>query len=196
MEKKSFDCYLMNAVYLSELWAFQDLDRFKKNNPELWNDEREQQLNDEMRHYKMCLAALREEDSQICHDLNFSMQARLYSQLFQFDPPKSLKELSGIHHIFEKRAVWVFKTYQKVGSNEKFKKIYKAILKDESVHNQQLKIFSTDGPGFELNQIDRKIWKQLLPGQFGRKIFSSNDLWQWYYGSHSTPFSQIESGML
>ena len=186
-EDEKFDLYLMNAVCLSELWAFQDLSNFKKAYPNLWGRQLEDQLADEFRHYRMCFGALKDEAFEPQTDLSFSMQEKLYAPFFNLRPVESLQDLASLHSVFERRAVWVFKTYQKVGRNEKFKKIFKAILKDEADHNHQLRALGPEQVNNALRLVDQNIWRKLLPAKFGPKIFSSVDLWRWYYSPSLSP---------
>jgi hypothetical protein len=77
----TFDHFFMNHAYLSEYWLQEYLRRFKVEHSSHWDQALEEQLDDEIRHTKMCHAALAHQGITPIHDLKFSIQERLYGRI-------------------------------------------------------------------------------------------------------------------
>ena len=186
MSHLTFDDALMNAIYLSEKWAAMDLERIKLLWPLEWNEEKEMQLKDEWRHANMCLNALELHSKIISHDVRFAMQEKLY-ELFINMRAMDIPTFNAIQETMEARAVWVFKTYHRIGENQLYKNVYQNILRDEERH-QLLYIDLEPTPFFkELKKVDRFIFRKFLPMNFGSMMFKSEPLWKWYYSLEKHP---------
>ncbi len=186
MIHKNKDDALINSAYLSELWAVNDLLRLKNLYPAAWSPEREVQLQDEIRHANMLLHALRSKDSIIVKDLAFSMQAKLYGMFIDLGKTKSLIEAAQVHDMTERRAVWIYRTYRRVGTDRDYKKVANDICIDEQNHFD----INSDQIGEEdansvfadsIVKIDQFLFSKYLPEKFGSIVFASDDFWNFYY---------------
>jgi hypothetical protein len=181
---KTLDDAFLNTAYLSELWAVKDLVRIKKLFPKSWNADREQQLNDESNHARLLLNELKKNSKVIVEDLAFSMQERLYRKYINLSESNSISASGIVHNMTEARALWIYKTYLKVGTNQEYKNCILNIIEDEKRHF----IYNTDcidqQDGFltaSIRSVDKAIFRTILPMQFGRIIFNSEKFWNNYY---------------
>ena len=185
----------LNSAYLSELWAVQDLLKMKKKFPQYWNDAREKQVHDEINHASLLLNAIKSQTNEIIFDTAYSMQERLYKKYINFSLARTAGEHCNIHQITEHRAKWIYKTYLRINPESSFRKIIETILWDEKQH---INIdFAADSESILLSQslksIDRMLFKNILPSQYGNYIFSNYLFWDWYYqGAQPTKNVQTE----
>ncbi len=186
MIHKNNDDALINSAYLSELWAVNDLLRIKNMFPHAWSNERETQLQDEVRHANLLLTIMRSKDVPVIKDLNYSMQSRLYKPLIDLGKTATLSEAAIVHEMTERRAVWIYKTYRRVGIDKDYKNVALGICNDEEAHfniNQdQMNPSDLNGALADaVFKIDKFLFNEYLPSKFGRIVFSSNDFWSYYY---------------
>ena len=186
MLHKTKDDALINSAYLSELWAVQDLSRMKKLHWDLWSPERETQLQDEVRHANMLLNVLKKKQAVVVKDLAYSMQERLYAHVVRLNSTHNMSEASLVHNMTERRAVWIYKTYQKVGQDPDYKEVVAEIYQDEKNHfavndhdigSASLNHFLAEN----VKRADRFLFRKYLPEKFGSIIFNSEDFWNYYY---------------
>jgi hypothetical protein len=178
------DDAFLNSAYLSELWAVKDLIRIKNLFPKNWSTDREQQLNDEVRHARLLLNELKKNSKVIVEDLAFSMQEKIYRKYINLSSYNTMSSSGIVHNMTEARALWIYKTYLKVGNNQEYKDCIVGIIEDEKKHfiyntdviDQQDSFFKT-----AINSIDKAIFRTILPMQFGRVIFNSDNFWKKYY---------------
>ncbi|MBC7766381.1 ferritin-like domain-containing protein [Arenimonas sp.] len=180
------DDALINSAYLSEIWAVNDLIRLKSLFPSSWTIEREKQLQDEIRHANLLLNAMKTKKAVIVKDVNYSMQSRLYGEFLDLGKTQSLVEAAQVHEMTERRAVWIYRTYRRVGSDQDYKKVANEICQDEMEHFdinadqimlKDLNILLSDS----IIKIDNFIFQKYLPEKYGSIIFSSEDFWNFYY---------------
>lgn len=186
MIHKNKDDALINSAYLSELWAVNDLIRLKNLYPDAWTPERETQLQDEVRHANMLLNSMKSKDSVIIKDLAYSMQARLYGQFIDLSKTKSLIEAAQVHDMTERRAVWIYRTYRRVGSDKDYKKVANDICIDEQTHFDINKDQITEDHANSLFadsivKIDSFLFSKYLPEKYGSIVFASENFWSDYY---------------
>ncbi|MFP5520669.1 MAG: hypothetical protein ACLGGX_12250 [Bdellovibrionia bacterium] len=180
---KDLDSAFINSAYLSELWAVQDLLRFKQDHPLEWSSEREKQLQDEVKHAASLLDCLRKQRVEVEMDVSYSMQERLYSKYINLSLARTPEEHAILHEMTEGRAVWIYKTYLKLRPDSPYKGALLQILEDEKNHFH-LDNLSSAGSDFlfkSLKAIDRMLFREVLPQKYGRKIFENQNFWEWYY---------------
>lgn len=186
MIHKNKDDALINSAYLSELWAVNDLLRLRSLFPESWTPERETQLQDEVRHANMLLNALKSKEAVIIKDLAYSMQAKLYGMFVDLGKTKSLVEAAQVHDMTERRAVWIYRTYRRVGKDKDYKTVANDICIDEQNHfdiNSDQISQEDAGSAFadSIVKIDQFLFSKYLPEKYGSIVFASDDFWNFYY---------------
>jgi hypothetical protein len=186
MIHKNKDDALINSAYLSELWAVNDLIRLKNLYPDTWTPERETQLQDEVRHANMLLNTMRSKNSVIVKELAYSMQARLYGQFIDLGKTQSLIEAAQVHDMTERRAVWIYRTYRRVGRDKDYKNVANDICIDEQTHfdinkDQITKEHADSAFADAIVKIDSFLFNKYLPDKYGPIVFASEDFWSYYY---------------
>lgn len=177
----------INSAYLSEKWAVTQLMSFKKANPSLWDNDLEEQLNDEKRHANALHGFLSQRTERIQHDeLSWSMQVRLYEFCsgIDFTAYKKKDQFIAMQLIMEKRAVWIYKVYNRFGNNEDLKKLFKVILKDELRHLKPCQPFC-EVTYNQIDNIDKWLFKTWIPKNFGDDVAVFNHLfWDYFFQPH------------
>lgn len=184
----------MNSAYLSELWAVNDLLNFKKNFKLAWSDQREAQLQDEKKHARMCLSVLKTETQNVIYSLDYAMQETIFKKKWTLGHASSDEEFSAIQEVMENRALWIYRTYLKVGKNNRYKDVFKAIILDEKIHRQigkEKNIRFT--PIYKsISTVDRYFFRTYLPSKYGQMLFSSPQFWNDYYQGYTESAKQPE----
>jgi rubrerythrin len=202
MIHKNFDDALMNSAYLSELWAVNDLLRLKLSFPEFWSSENEKQLQDEIRHAGMILNELKKNKSLVVKSTQFSMQERIYKKFFDLSKTDKFADTLAVHSMTEHRAVWIYKTYRKLGLNPSYRKLAEVIKNDEKGHFDIIEnsIATLDHSPFlfyALSRIDSYIFNVFLVEKYGRLLFTSKQFWTDYYeGADQTTEAYKDSANL
>lgn len=186
MKHINFDDALMNSAYLSELWAVNDLIKLKNAFPLLWQDENETQLQDEIRHASLILNELKKSGAVIVKDLKYSMQERLYKRFIDLSKTHTFSDTLAVHSMTEHRAVWIYKTYQRLGENQNYKQMAQLIKNDEARHFEIInrsfqRTSNEDFLSYTLGQIDSFLFNEFLIERYGRLLFSSSSFWNDYY---------------
>ena len=192
MVHKNSDDAFINSAYLSELWASMDLLRCKKSGYN-WSDEREVQLQDEIRHSNILLNSLKSQTKVLVKNLNYSMQERLYKQRVNLSQSANIGEVSHVHDVTERRAVWIYKTYLKMGNNPIYKVAVTEILADEKNHfavNKKEAHPIRSLYAEHVRNIDYSIFKNILPAKYGQQLFSSQNFWVDYYSGAKNEFKE------
>jgi len=182
-EFKKIEFAFLNSAYLSELWAVNDLLRFKKEYPNCWGLDRESQLIDEIKHANLLLNYLKDNNSFIIKDTKYSMQERLYRRFFNLGQTENMKEFSTVHEMSEERAVWIYKTFLKINPESPAKSIINEILMDEKNHFKINDIVKTDTTFFLKGPaaVDKLLFRGYLPEKYGHQLFYNESFWVNYY---------------
>lgn len=192
MIHKTLDDAFINSAYLSELWASIDLIRCKKAG-HAWSPEREIQLQDEVRHANALLNVLKSQTGILVKDLQFSMQEKLFKDKVNLSETNSIGDVSLVHDITERRAVWIYKTYLKMATNPVYKSVITEILADEKNHfavNKKEAHPDHTPYSKKVKKTDFLIFKEYLPSKYGQKLFSSSRFWEDYFNGAKNDYAE------
>lgn len=181
---KSNDDAFINSAYLSELWAIKDLVRIRDLHPSQWSSDKDIQLRDEVRHARLLRDQIKKNSDVFIDDIRYSMQERLYRKYINLNLTQTVSAAAAVHNMTESRAVWIYKTYMKVGHNNEYKDCVSKIVMDEKQHFivnsnsiNPLDNFLTSA----LLSTDKLLFRKVLPSTYGAIIFQSHSFWKDYY---------------
>ena len=169
---------------LRSIWN--DLLKLKGLDAGRWSQENETQLQDEIRHASLILNELKKNNAPIVKDLKFSMQEKLYRPFVDLAKSESFAEVLTVHNMTEHRAVWIYKTYARLGHNKSYRELALKIKNEEAAH---FKITTNDTQNNliggildqSLRSVDLFIFNHYLPARYGPLLFRSEKFWNDYY---------------
>lgn len=185
----TWDDALINSAYLSEEWAVQSILIMKDRYPNEWTTELDLQLEDEFRHSKIIKAVLTKHSPIVVDNLKFAMQEVLYQRICgltaQFDyHATSFSAFTDLMWVMERRALWIYLMYNRIGNNDDYKKVFRSIIEDEKTH-----IHKQPEPSvyFDIvRKADSYIFNKYIPLTFTSNSFVQSGFWQWYYAGYKT----------
>lgn len=178
---------LINSAYLSEQWAVRHILVMKERYPEKWTNGLDLQLEDELRHSRIIKAVLTKHSPVVVDNLKFSMQENLYKGVCglrpQFDiHATSFEAFTDLMWIMERRALWIYFVYNRIGSNPDYKKVFKSIIEDEKTHVHEK---PQPSPYFNIvSKADNYLFTNFIPQTWTQNSFTNEGFWDWYYSGY------------
>ncbi|MCB0365050.1 MAG: hypothetical protein H6624_11730 [Bdellovibrionaceae bacterium] len=176
----------LESAMHSELWSFHDTsDKYKVFPTEFLKG----QVDDEERHTEMLRRVLELEGFPAEPSENLSMQKVIYQRVLGLDLNNTREDenlFHAVHTMVERRANWIYKMYLLNGTNERFKKVIKLIVKDErrhiSGHRDQL--VQTDPKITALFDLDNWFFREYYPAHYGTDSLQVNPtFWDDYFSN-------------
>ena len=184
------DHWWAESAYLSEWWAVWNLQQMAVR----WNlgDEFDSQIEDEMRHAKIFLDAMAAEDhyprtmwkNSEGYPIN-AMQEAIYRNVCGVDLHRltmhNVDMFKQVHELTERRAIWIYKTYMKGGTVERYKDVCREIIEDEKGHIHPRP--QSDNPILNnLITTDKWVFLKFLPKLYnGMQLLQCPAFWNDYY---------------
>lgn len=181
--------HFINAAYLSELWAAEDLKR-KLANGQI-DKSFSSQMDDEYRHAEMLRRSMRHCGYDYCDSIEYAMQNRLFKDLAGFDLTnygENQFEYIQMHNVLERRAIVNYKGFCIGGKSETYRKLLRLIISDERSHIDKK---TKKGPNSEniVFRLDQKIHRDILSKKYNRlNLLESPEFWSIYFSKNKDEF--------
>lgn len=179
------DDAFINCAYVSEKWAAHSLETMKERFANRWNDIFERQYQDEVRHTKMLLGVLEKNSPVIYHNTKYSIQERLFvrgarSPHFDLDV-LDFDSFLTVQYLMEKRAIWSYKVYMKVGQNETYKKILAQVIEDEKGHFRSEEIRPESNVYKQVKDADHWLFRVYTVKGYAPIPLMNDRYWKFYF---------------
>lgn len=180
---------LIESGYLSELWAAIDImakkEKYREQNKTL-DYSLEDQAQDEFKHARILKDALKAEGHTPRPGntvYQYAMQEVIYRNFagVHLDQTNSFEEFLFMQETMEHRAVWIYKTYLKGGTINRYKDVINIIVEEEMPHLRGVQC-DTD---FARNvvAIDRHLFRNVLRKRYNNmNLLECPEFWEHYYG--------------